>query len=477
MRSILPICVCLLSPVAVAIISPAQSGRTIPLSDAVNHALGKSQLTLPGSAPFHIKLSISETTNPQSERHADVEEYWLSPEKYRRTIQSPAFSQTLIVNGSSASETDTGDYYPYWLYQLITAVFDPIPFASQLQHPDRQIAEPSGDEKDQVCSDIHMTVDRIVICFSGNRLLESVFTKGYFAKFEDYRKFGAKQVPRRIISEPEYKSEIAASITTLDPLPPQPDESMFEVKSPTPPAGRIQILRIDENVMRSLVIGGAEIAWPAVVGGKDSGGCGAFISADRNGNVREEFPEGCDNNGLDEPLHEALIKWKLKQAVVNGVPVQVTALMGFPFKVQVGPAPPSVPTANSAPPAAPADNAPPPPALPIQQSKSPVPNATPTRIRVGGNVAAAKLVHRVTPRYPQDAKSQGISGTVVLHCVIAKDGTLLQIDYVSGPPRLMQSSIDAVRQWRYQPTLLNGAPVEVDTTISVAYTLERVPSR
>jgi hypothetical protein len=139
-----------------------------------------------------------------------------------------------------------------------------------------------------------------------------------------------------------------------------------------------------------------------VVGGMESGGCGAFVSADRNGNVREEFPEGCDNNGLDEPLHEALLKWKLKRAVVNGVPVQVTALMGFPFKVQVGPARPSGPT--------------------------PVPNPKPTRIRIGGNVAAAKLVHRVTPSTRRTPKAQGISGTVILHCVIAKDGTMKQID-------------------------------------------------
>src|SRR6202041_682511 len=70
--------------------------------------LGKSQLTLAGSAPFHIKFSIRETINPQSDRHAEVEEYWVAPEKCRRTIQSPAFSQTLIVNGSEISETDAG---------------------------------------------------------------------------------------------------------------------------------------------------------------------------------------------------------------------------------------------------------------------------------------------------------------------------------------------------------------------------------
>src|SRR5271156_2144930 len=101
----------------------------------------------------------------------------------------------------------------------------------------------------------------------------------------------------------------------------------------------------------------------------------------------------------------------------------------------------------------------------------PPPKATPSRIRVGGNVAAAKLVRQVTPLYPPIAKTAHISGTVILHAVIAKDGTIQNLDYVSGPPLLMKNAMDAVRQWRYSPTLLNGEPVEVDTTISVVFTL------
>src|SRR5580692_803533 len=101
----------------------------------------------------------------------------------------------------------------------------------------------------------------------------------------------------------------------------------------------------------------------------------------------------------------------------------------------------------------------------------PPPKATPSRIRVGGNVAAAKLVRQVTPLYPPIAKTAHISGTVILHAVIAKDGSIQNLDYVSGPPLLMKNAMDAVRQWRYSPTLLNGEPVEVDTTISVVFTL------
>lgn len=101
----------------------------------------------------------------------------------------------------------------------------------------------------------------------------------------------------------------------------------------------------------------------------------------------------------------------------------------------------------------------------------PPPKEAPKRVRVGGNVQAAKMVRQVQPVYPQIAKTAHIQGTVVLHAVIAKDGTVQELQYISGPPLLMRAAMDAVRQWRYQPTLLNGEPVEVETTISVIFTL------
>ena len=101
----------------------------------------------------------------------------------------------------------------------------------------------------------------------------------------------------------------------------------------------------------------------------------------------------------------------------------------------------------------------------------PPPKPTQQRIRVGGNVAAAKLVHQVQPVYPQIAKTAHVQGTVLLHAIIAKDGTIQELQYVSGPPLLMRAAMDAVHEWRYSPTLLNGEPVEVDTTIQVVFTL------
>src|SRR6266851_643060 len=94
-------------------------------------------------------------------------------------------------------------------------------------------------------------------------------------------------------------------------------------------------------------------------------------------------------------------------------------------------------------------------------------------LRVGGNVQAARIVNRVQPVYPPLARQTRISGTVRLHAIISKDGTIQQLEVMSGHPLLQQAALDAVRQWRYQPTLLNGEPVEVDTTIDVIFSLNQ----
>lgn len=101
----------------------------------------------------------------------------------------------------------------------------------------------------------------------------------------------------------------------------------------------------------------------------------------------------------------------------------------------------------------------------------PPPKEGPKRIRVGGHVQAAKLSNQVRPIYPPLAKQARIQGTVRLQAIIAKDGTIQELQVVTGHPLLVQSALDAVRQWRYQPTLLNGEPVEVSTTIDVVFTL------
>jgi periplasmic protein TonB len=103
----------------------------------------------------------------------------------------------------------------------------------------------------------------------------------------------------------------------------------------------------------------------------------------------------------------------------------------------------------------------------------PPPKPTQQRIRQGGAVQAAMLVNRVQPQYPPLARQTRISGTVRLHAIISKDGSVQQLEGLSGHPLLVQAALDAVRQWKYRPTTLNGEPVEVDTTIDVIFSLNQ----
>ena len=97
----------------------------------------------------------------------------------------------------------------------------------------------------------------------------------------------------------------------------------------------------------------------------------------------------------------------------------------------------------------------------------------PMRIRIGGSVEAAKVLTKVQPVYPESAKAAGAQGTVVLHAVVGMDGKLLSLQVLNSQinPDLARAAVEAVSQWRYQPTLLNGEPVEVDTVITVNFKL------
>jgi periplasmic protein TonB len=97
--------------------------------------------------------------------------------------------------------------------------------------------------------------------------------------------------------------------------------------------------------------------------------------------------------------------------------------------------------------------------------------ATPQRVRVSAGVTSGLLVRRIQPNYPPLARQARIQGTVVLHAVISKEGAIENLTLVSGHPMLAPAAIDAGKQWKYKPYLLNGEPVEVDTEVQVNFTL------
>ena len=92
-------------------------------------------------------------------------------------------------------------------------------------------------------------------------------------------------------------------------------------------------------------------------------------------------------------------------------------------------------------------------------------------LKVSEGVEQAQLITRVEPQYPILARQTRTQGTVFLHAIISREGRITSLDVVSGHPLLVRAALDAVRQWRYRPTLLNGEPVEVETSITVIFRL------
>jgi periplasmic protein TonB len=95
----------------------------------------------------------------------------------------------------------------------------------------------------------------------------------------------------------------------------------------------------------------------------------------------------------------------------------------------------------------------------------------PRKFSVSSGVMAGNLLVKTMPQYPAIPKAAGIQGTVVLQATISRTGSIENLRVISGPPMLQQAAIDAVRTWRYKPYLLNGDPVEVETTINVVFNL------
>src|SRR5579872_3950202 len=96
---------------------------------------------------------------------------------------------------------------------------------------------------------------------------------------------------------------------------------------------------------------------------------------------------------------------------------------------------------------------------------------TPQRVRISQGVTRGLLIHRVEPSYPPLARAARVQGDVILTAVISVNGEIENLQLVSGHPMLVPAAISAVKQWRYKPYLLNGQPVEVETTITVIFSL------
>lgn len=406
--------------------------KIVPIAEAAQHAAEQSQLTLPGSAPFHLKARIAETGDPQSEYRADVEEDWVSPTKWRRSIQAPGFSQVLIVNGEKVSEQNTGDYYPFWLHDLVTAIFEPLPMLEQVKRLQGKVDIPYDSTQSSACLNVQtrsgvppaQSTLQLSFCFRGrDGLLKAVSTPGYRAEFQDYKPFGKKQVARRILISPRPGTTIAAEILALQAITKQ-DEQLFVVDQPTPPPQTLKSVEVGEDTARRIIVDAPEIKWPAVRTGKTSGLLTLYVSADRGGQVREAWLVGSDNPAVSDAARDQVLHWRF-QPYVNGFPMQMQSVLTFVFEATRG---------------------------------EPIP--------LLDDAQARKLATRVVEAQVPPGKSSARK-TFTLRVSVDEQGKVLGVENPKNiPPSLFNAGDRALRQWRFRPYIHNGKPDRFDADIT-----------
>jgi TonB family protein len=158
---------------------------------------------------------------------------------------------------------------------------------------------------------------------------------------------------------------------------------------------------------------------------------------------------------------EAVKQWKYKPFLLNGDPVAVETNVTVSFTLAggvMGSVPGGLPDGEKG------------GIAPSTEGDTPHP-AVPQRVRVSQGVSQGLLLTKVPPEYPPDAKDQHIQGVVLLKVTIDKEGNVANIQLISGHPLLAPPAIEAVKQWKYKPFLLNQTPVEVETQVQVNFTL------
>jgi hypothetical protein len=292
-----------------------------------------STLALPDQPPFHLKLSAKERNHDLPEYRTEIEVWWVGPEEWRREVRNSVFSQTVVQHGHSYSESNTADYLPFWLYELIQESVDPIPLLDHI--PDdvdwtkRGCAE--WQEPYKKLGDtayVHQS-----ICFNSDSTVRELFTPKVSAMLGGYRTFFGKKIAGSITIWPAGGSEIIATVTTLESL--NPGNSILQMTNQTPFPARLRFDYIPESALDLDTQVSNPVVWPIVHNFPASGTMSVQVRLDRAGTVKEIGTIVSSNFVLTGAAREQISKWRFKPYLVEGTPVQVSTTLAVHFNARV----------------------------------------------------------------------------------------------------------------------------------------------
>ncbi len=311
--------------------------NTSPDSDdfgeLLRKAAQKSSLTAPGSRTFHLKLEAAETRQNDPQYKAEIEVWWAAPDKWRREVRSPAFSQTAVQDGQHYYESNSSDYLPWWLHELIQESVDPIPVA-ELKDEDVDF---SGRGCAKWETEYSKENDKIEVhnsaCFNADGTAKNLFTRTVSVEFSDYQSFGDKRIARSLTVWPGSPADVKGVVTRLEKL--EHNDSLFGIPSDTDINSRLRFLSVPESALEADTLSTPPPSWPAVHNFPATGAITANVKLDRSGNVREIGTIVSRNFVLTDAARAHVKTLKFKPYLRDGSPVQVNTNITLRFETKV----------------------------------------------------------------------------------------------------------------------------------------------
>lgn len=304
---------------------------TIPLGAAQEAppAVVQAVLVATDSSPFHLSAGITERAD--FNEHIDLEWYWASPTKWKRTITSQNFSQTLIVNGDNVLEQASDDYVPIGLQALAAALVDPRPALQAWRPGDQLLTKANGaaDESGRVCFNPQHTMCGV----SRFGLTETIGAPGQFITFSDYRPFQGKRVARQVMYKIDQGDSLQARVTALEEMK-IVDEKLFAIDQPTPKEKQLRVETFTQAQLAEQALRPMDIIWPQVLDGRTSGETSFFVSIDRTGQVRDILPLDVAIERANDSARRQIMRWRFKPLTKEGVLVQMEGVLKFQFNTR-----------------------------------------------------------------------------------------------------------------------------------------------
>ena len=326
---------------ALLLLLPAQlvlaATSKIPVGKLLDQMVQRSTLAEPGAHPFHMKATLTDTKDAKSEFNGTVEELWVSPKKWRRTIKLRDFSQTRIVNGDLVFEENIGDYFPLYDEMLANEIVDPLPQSAidlfkKLEMEDTTAPGLSEGQcmAEKYYDDTDGKEQRVLLAYDCKTGLQIYLWSPSccYGVLTDYHKFHDKQIAFATKDDP-----ISIRIDSLKDLD-QPDEKLFTVTQPTPAIQRITTTQMSEGEARKLLIEEVAIQWPQVTKKPNGTGVEVNLVIGRDGRVKEEWSYFSDD-AIKKAVLSAVQQWKFSPQTIDGVPTQIHTKLTIPFSSQL----------------------------------------------------------------------------------------------------------------------------------------------